>query len=366
MNANRGNVLVNLSFMGRKPTGLTTYAMNLVPQLAIANSTLLAPSYCQFADSNSPLSYHPIPDNLTSEHGTQGHLRRLLWTQFQLPRLYQTLRSPLLFSPIPEAPLFSKCRFVVMVHDLIPLRFSAWKSPLKYYFRYYVPLVLRQAVHIICNSHATAQDIVNFYGISSQKITPILLAHDANHFRFLDLPTRNYFIYIGRSDPYKNLQRSLKAFAQLPNVQTYEFWIIGPQDLRFTPALKQQVEELGVASQVKFLDYVPYADLPGLINQAIALVFPSLCEGFGLPVLEAMACGTPVITSNLSALPEVAGEAALLVNPYDEAEIATAMQAIATDAEMRSQLRQAGLARAKQFSWATTGAQTTAILQAYL
>ncbi|MDX2211802.1 MAG: glycosyltransferase family 1 protein [Oculatellaceae cyanobacterium bins.114] len=364
MNPANGQLLINLSFMGLKPTGLTTYAANLIPSLAVSQATLLASCHHHFADSQREFSYYTIPENLTSEYGSKGHLRRLLWTQFQLPRLYQKLRSPLLFSPIPEAPLFSNCRFVVMVHDLIPLHFSAWKSPLKYYFQYYVPLVLKQATHIICNSQATAQDMVDFYNIPAKKITSILLAHDANHFQFLDLPTQNYFIYIGRSDPYKNLQRSLQAFARLPQ-QQYEFLIVGSLDPRYTPGLKILVDELGITSQVRFLDYVPYADLPTLINQAIALVFPSLWEGFGLPVLEAMACGTPVITSNLASMPEVAGEAAILVDPYNEAEIANAMQAIATDGQMRSHLRQAGLARASQFSWTKTATQTAQVLQAY-
>ncbi|MBD2462785.1 glycosyltransferase family 4 protein [Oscillatoria sp. FACHB-1407] len=352
--------------MGLKPTGLTTYASNLMPALPISKATLLVSSHQRFIESKAQFDYYTIPDNLTSEYGTKGHLRRLLWTQFQLPCLYKKLRSPLLFSPIPEAPLFSGCRFVVMVHDLIPLHFSAWKSPLKYYFQYYVPQVLRQAVHIICNSQATAQDIVDFYGISAQKITPIWLAHDVNHFHFLDLPTKNYFIYIGRSDPYKNLQRSLQAFAELTHVQEYEFWIVGPRDQRFTPNLEALVNELGIASQVKFLDYVPYAELPKIINQAIALVFPSLWEGFGLPVLEAMACGTPVITSNLASMPEVAGEAALLVDPYNTAELTAAMQAIATDLQLRSRLCQASLTRASQFNWAKTATQTSQVLKSYL
>ena len=102
-----------------------------------------------------------------------------------------------------------------MVHDLIALRFPKRFSPLTLYARYYMPQVLRQAQHIICNSVSTAKDIVRFYQIPAHKITPILLAHDAANFRFLDLPTQNYFLYLGRIDPYKNVQRLLTAFAQV-------------------------------------------------------------------------------------------------------------------------------------------------------
>ena len=353
-------VLVNLSFLITKPTGITTYATNLLPHLQPLNPTLLT------SQTITNYTCYPIAPNLTPDQGTKGHFRRLLWTQLQLPRIYQKLRSRLLFSPVPEAPFFSNCRYIVTVHDLIALRFPKPFSPLTAYHRHYIPQVLAQAQHILCNSTATAQDITHFLNISASKITPILLAHDANHFRFLDLPKRNYFLYIGRHDPYKNLHRLIAAFAALPNCRDYELWLAGQADPRYTPSLKADLDRLGLTEQVKFLDYVSYSQLPTLINQAIALVFPSLWEGFGLPVLEAMACGTPVITSNLSSLPEVAGDAALLVNPYNTREITAAMQTIAADAGWRSHLSTLGFTRAKQFSWAKTGQATLEVLIRYL
>ncbi len=255
---------------------------------------------------------------------------------------------------------------------MIPLRFPKRRSPLTTYFRYYIPQVLSQAQHIICDSTATAQDITQFFEIPATKITPVLLAYNTEHFRVLELPNREtekncpYFLYIGRHDPYKNLHRLIEAFAALPNCRDYELWITGPTDKRYTPLLAAQTEQLNITTQVKFLNYVPYEELPIIINQAIALVFPSLWEGFGLPVLEAMACGTPVITSNLSSLPEAAGDAALLINPYKTGEITEAMQAVATDAKLRSHLSTLGLARANQFSWAKTGQATVEVLKKYL
>jgi glycosyltransferase involved in cell wall biosynthesis len=343
-----------------KPTGISTYASNLLPSLRSLHPTLLTsreiPNY----------TCHPVPPKMTPEQGSRGHFARLWWTQFQLPKIYRNLRSRLFFSPVTEAPLFVGCRSIVMVHDLIPLRFSRNFSPLTNYTRYWVPLVLRQAEHIICNSHATAQDITRFFKIPPQKITAIPLAYQADHFRFLDLPKQNYFLYLGRIDPYKNVERLIAAFANLPQRSHYELWIAGPADSRFLPALITQIEQLHLTAQVKFLNYVSYDELPRLINQAIALVFPSLWEGFGLPVLEAMACGTPVITSQLSSLPEVAGTAALLVDPYQVAAITDAMQAVANDAGLAAQLRDRGLAQASQFSWAKTGVATAAVIQQYL
>jgi glycosyltransferase involved in cell wall biosynthesis len=368
-NYSLNKLLINLSFVLSKPTGTTTYILNLLPYLQPLEPTLLVsqnlPSY----------SCHLVPTGLTPEQGLKGHLGRLLWTQLQLPRIYQQLqsaasssasRSHLLFSPIPEAPLNTRSRYIVTVHDLIPLRFPSRRSPLTAYCRYYLPRILAQAEHILCNSIATAKDITDFFDIPVDKITPILLAHNARDFCFLDLPTSNYFLYIGRHNPYKNLPRSIDAFAAMPSCRDCELWIAGSSDRRYTPTLQVQVDQLGLTDRVKFLDYVPDDQLPKIINQAIALVFPSLWEGFGFPVLEAMACGTPVITSSLSSLPEVAGDAAILVNPYNTGEITEAMQAVATDSALRSRLRTLSLNRASQFTWAKTGQATVEVLKRYL
>lgn len=353
-------MLVNLSFLSKKPTGITTYALNILANFQSFQLTLLTSQII------SKYECYIISQKLTPDQGIKGHFERLVWTQFQLPQIYKNLKSSLLFSPLPEAPIYTNCRFVVMSHDLIPLRFPKRFSPLTPYHRYYVPQVLKQAQHIICNSQATAKDIIDFYQIPASKITPIPLAHDRTHFCLLNLPSRNYFLYIGRQDPYKNIQRLISAFAALPNCKDYELWLVGPIDSRYTPTLKVQVAELGVTNQVKFLDYIPYSELPKIINQAIALVFPSLWEGFGLPVLEAMACGTPVITSNLSSLPEVAGDAAILINPYSTGEITEAMQAIATDLELRSRLSSQGITHSQQFSWEKTAKATSEVLSRYL
>lgn len=353
-------ILVNLSPVLPQPTGISTYSLNIIKELRS-----LQPKVVSSFEVDG-YTWHRSPADLTAEYGLKGHLKRLLWTQFQLPKFYQKLEATLLFSVLPEAPLWSNCRSIVMVHDLIPLHFPKRLSPGTLYNRRYIPQVLKQAEHIICNSNATAEDIVRFCGISARRITPIPLAYDAQNFRFLDLPTKNYFLYLGRLAPYKNVQRAIAAFAVLPNHTDYEFWFAGPPDKRQLPLLKAQIEDLELTHQIKFLDYVPYDDLPKLINQAIGLVFPSLWEGFGLPALEAMACGTPVITSNLSSLPEVTGDAALLVDPYNVGAIADAMKALANDTPLRSQLRTASIDRAKQFSWAKTGKATADVLRQFL
>lgn len=202
------------------------------------------------------------------------------------------------------------------------------------------------------------------YGIPLQRITPVYLGYDDTVFRPLALPAQNYFLYVGLHSPHKNLMRLIQAFGQLKHRET-ELWIAGSTNARYTPQLVACVAELGLSDRVRFLGYVPQADLPRLINQALAFVFPSLWEGFGLPILEAMACGTPVITANCASMPEVAGEAALLVNPYQVRELTQAMQQVIQDASLRKDLRRRGLERVTLFNWTKTGAATAEILRAF-
>lgn len=360
-------LVINLSMLVKNPTGITNYIHNILPYFScIPYHSLLAENHYE----NNYKNPYFISDKLSPDNGSKGHFLRLKWTQFQLPNIYSKLNANLLFSPVPEMPLFTKTKAIIMVHDLIPIRYPKKKSPLTPYFRYYIPQVCRQAQHIICNSQATADDIINYFGISANKITPIYLGYNQQRFKVIkDLKSDQitpYFLYLGRHDPHKNVERIISAFARFKQCKHYELWLAGPSDSRYTPLLAQQAKELGIFSQVKFLDYVCDDDLPIMINQAQCLVFPTLWEGFGFPILEAMACGTPVITSNISSLPEVTGEAGLLVNPLEINSITEAMNLIAEDEKLRKELTILGLKRAKNFSWAKTGEKTVKIIEKFL
>ncbi|NJN04395.1 MAG: glycosyltransferase family 4 protein [Leptolyngbyaceae cyanobacterium RM1_1_2] len=353
-------LLVNLSILTQRPTGIDVYARQVTSQLKSLEPKLLS------QETIKGFEHQVIPGNLSPESGKWGHFRRLVWLQQQLPRYYSRFNSDLIFSPLPEAPLYTRCRFVVTAHDVIPLHFPKRFSRLTNYFRYYVPRVLHQAAHIICDSQSTANDLIQFYQLSADKITPILLGYDSDNFKLYNLPEGNYFVYIGRQDIYKNLERLIYAFEIFSRTNECELWLIGPTHERYTPVLKEQAKTLGIARYLRFLDYVSYAELPRILSRAIALTFPSLWEGFGLPALEAMACGTPVITSNLSSLPEVVGSAAILINPYSIDELASAMQAVANNSQLRRELKVAGLRQSKKFNWAKTGQQTVELLKNFL
>ncbi|MBT9312997.1 glycosyltransferase family 4 protein [Leptothoe kymatousa] len=357
------SLLVNASALTPKPTGISTYINNLIPNLSKLPSVFLTAYPVQ------GLTCQVIPQGMAPELGLKGHLKRLFWMQFRLVKIFKTLNCSLLFSPLLESPINNRdCRFVVTAHDIIPLRFPRNFSPLTNYFRYYVPLILDQSEHIICDSVSTARDLTDFYSISSSKLTVVPLAYDSSHFRpkVTSMRTGNYFLYLGRQDPYKNLQRLLQAFSLIAKNEEYELWLAGPEDKRYTPTLRAYAQELGLGERVKFLSYVTYKQLPELISNAMAFVFPTLWEGFGLPPLEAMACGTPVIVSNISSLPEVVGDAAIAIDPYNVCELADAMRLLANDSQLQQRLRQLGLERAKQFSWEKTGQATVNILETFL
>ncbi|WP_008318762.1 glycosyltransferase family 4 protein [Leptolyngbya sp. PCC 6406] len=362
----QNSLLVNLSVLSSKPTGLSNYSFNLSKVICTSKATTFL-SHQKPDFIKVPSQWIQIPNGLNTDFGKIGHLKRLLWLQFILPKIFKKLSSTLLFSPVPEAPIYTDVRHVITVHDIIPLRFSAKHfSPLKTYFKHYVPTVLNYAEHILADSEATAQDLRSFYDISLSKVTVIPLSYDADNFRFLDLPTQDYFVYLGRFDLHKNLKRIIAAFFESNLYKNYKLHLVGSLQSPYLPELKAYIQDLGLTDAVLFFDYISYQDLPVVLNQSLALVLPSLWEGFGLPVLEAMACGTPVITSNISSLPEVAGDAAILVDPYNVAEIADAMKAIATNSQLRKELRYKGLKRAAQFSWEKTARLTMEVLYQHM
>lgn len=254
-----------------------------------------------------------------------------------------------------------------MVHDLRPISHPE-ASLQSLYFRAWVPPLLRQCRLVLTNSGFTAGEIQRCTGLPEARIQVIPLGYDAQRFR--PAPTsaealhRPYLLHVGQAYPHKNLRRLIEAFAQLaPRHPEVRLLLAGKPHPTETPRLKALVEERGLQRQVEFRSYVPAAELPDLYRGALALVYPSLWEGFGLPVLEAMACGTPVLTSLGSGTEEVAGEAALLVDPTAVAALLEPLAALLEQAALRDVLRQRGLARASCFSWLATARGTRLALE---
>jgi len=301
-----------------------------------------------------------VAPGLSPDCGFSGHIKRIYWYQTQLKQQLKRQQADLFFSPVYEGMFFPNVPQVVTVHDLIPLKYPELSPKWKYYYQYALPLLLKQSQRIICVSEHTKQDVVKTYGSNPDSIDVVYNGYDRNLFYPQPSPEilqkyslDKYFLYVGDMRFYKNLKRCLEAFDRLPQ-QDCKFVITGKKDDFFYPEIERQVAKLGSQKRIVFLDYVPTKDLPGLYSMAQALVFASLYEGFGLPVLEAMACGCPVITSEVTSIPEVGGNSVLYVDPYDVESIIWGMNRILSSKELTTNLRHRGLARAKLFGWDRT------------
>ena len=267
---------------------------------------------------------------------------------------------------------------VTTICDAIPFVYPEVSAALdRLIYRLWLPQAVKHAGAVITISQHSKRDLEKYLKIPGRKISVIPEAAGPK-FRLLDeaeiAPVleragvqRPYILYVGSVEPRKNLLRLLDAYHELLKWSPrWQLVIVGARNYWKSSPVVHKVEQLGLQAQVKFTGYIPDEDLPALYNGAELFCFPSLYEGFGLPVLEAMACGVPVVTSETSSLPEVAGEAAMLVDPYNSGEIAAAMRRVLEDTGLAGELRQRGLEQAAQFSWARTARETIAVYEKVL
>ena len=343
-------LLLNYRPVLRQPTGIGVYANAVLPAL-------------------QELPHLLIPGG--DEGTAQQRLKRLAWSQFQLPRLAKRHGASLIFTPAPEGYLGPQTiPQVVMVHDLRPISHPE-RSLQSLYFRSWVPPLLRSCRHVLTNSQFTAREIQRCTGLPDSRITVTPLGYDEQMFK--PGPCQpgsreySYLLHVGQQYPHKNLRRLIQAFAQLAErYPKLRLVLAGKSHPVETPELQAMVRELGLLQRVEFCSYVPYAELPDLYRGALALVYPSLWEGFGLPIVEAMACGTPVITSKGSGTEEVAGDAAILVDPTNWMALVAALQGMLDQSHQPSLLRQRGLERAREFGWPQVLATTRSVVSRQL
>ncbi len=298
-----------------------------------------------------------------------------LWTHLRLSREMATRPPDVLFVPAHVLPIVHPRRSVVTVHDLgylyYPQAHTRWARA---YLRWSTCYNARSAAHIIADSRATQRDLLQHCQAAPQRVSVVYPGCDSDVHRHsaaeaaailerYRIPSP-YVIFVGTLQPRKNIGGLLDAFAQVATGSSAaHLAIVGKQGWLYE-RLYAQVRRLGLEGRVHFTGYVPQEDLDVLLQGAQVFVLPSLYEGFGLPVLEAMASGTPVICSNVSSLPEVAGDAAILVDPQDTAQLAQALERVLDDAGLRSDLAQRGLRQAKRFAWEECARQTLEILEA--
>lgn len=271
-------------------------------------------------------------------------------------------------------PTRNRTRTLLTVHDLSFIRVpNAASPPLKAYLDAVAPPSVKAADHILADSAATKSDLIDLYGTREDKITVLYCGVKDGFNRVSDpmeldktrekygLERLRYVLSVGTVQPRKNYSRVIEALSSIRRSGHDLHYVIAGGSGWLEDEMRRTIQQTGMADFVHLLGYVDDDDLPALYSGARMLALVSLYEGFGLPVLEAMACGTPVVTSNLSSLPEVGGGAALLVDPYDTGAIREAILRLETDADLRARLIDAGFAQAARFSWARAAGQLKAI-----
>ncbi|MBU0494107.1 MAG: glycosyltransferase family 4 protein [Chloroflexi bacterium] len=306
--------------------------------------------------------------------------RRSTWTpchhrleQLALPLEIWPLKLDLLHSPDYIPPFRRNCRSVITVHDLAFLHYPEHLTgdSLRYYGQ--IDRAVCDAEGIIAVSHSTQRDLMNLLGVPAHRVTvvheaanqvfrPLAVADLAPVRARYDLPEQ-FILFLGTIEPRKNLPTLIQAYRLLrlhggPAVSPLV--VAGAKGWLFDSVFAL-VEQLGLADHVLFTGSVPWSDVPAFYNLATVFCFPSLYEGFGLPPLEAMACGTPVVAADVSSIPEVVGDAGLLVDPNDAEALSEALGRVLQDEALRQDLHHRGLARAAEFSWDRAARETLAV-----
>ena len=350
--------------------GIGTYVRNLLRELARQDSSTEYVLLCRPEDSGTVSRLGPNFRAIKERMQPYSMLE-----QVTVPLDLRREGVDLFHAPHYVLPPLVGCRSVVTIHDCIHLMFPqylpnrlAWA-----YARASMWVATHHSDRVLTVSEASKRDILRFYQVPPEKIEVI---HNGIDERFWTAPSEEdvirvreryqltdpFLLYAGNIKPHKNLERVIDAFYRLrcSGFPDLRLLIIGHEISRYA-TLRRAVHRYQLHKYVRFLGFVPDETLAVLYRLASVFVFPSLYEGFGLPPLEAMASGTPVVASNVSSLPEVAGDAALLVDPEDPEAIAGAVHMLLTDRTLREELRQRGLARARTFTWGESVARTRAI-----
>jgi glycosyltransferase involved in cell wall biosynthesis len=329
------NVVVNGRFFNRNITGVERYASEILCAMPVGV---------------------PVIRPLKEIRGLSGHL----WEQLTLPRLIPP--GYFLWSPANSGPLLVMDQ-VLTIHDLSPLDNPSWFTrSFAFWYRLFLPALLTRVTCVVVSSNHVREQLLARFRLQSDRVFVIPGGVDTEVFLpdaplNIDLPA-HYVLFVGSLQPRKNLTGLLSAWMIIKD-QIPDVWLVIAGESSFV----FRKSDLPMPERVAFLGYVPDSELPGLYASAEVLCLPSFDEGFGLPVLEAMACGVPVIASNTGALPEVVGDAGLLVKPSDTPAIANALLRTLQDKALRESLKARGLARAQQFTWQASASKIWSVFE---
>ena len=359
---------IDIHTIGQRQTGNETYMRNLVEHLSAMESP-----------ETELFLYHTLQAKALPANAWRANLRKV-WPHspfvripFSFPLLLQRDQIDLAHFQYVTPP-FCPCPTVVTIHDISYEFFPEYFHPLaRARMKMLIPGSARRATRVLTGSEFSKREIVDTYRIPEEKISVThygvaesfkVISDQAELDRVLQrFGIRQPFILgVGNLQPRKNLQRLLRAYAALRADKAIDFDLVLVGQMAWkAESILEDIDRLGLAGSVSVTGYVSNEELVCLYNRAQIFVYPSLYEGFGLPIIEAMACGTPVITSDVSSLPEVGGDAAIFVNPQDHKAIADAIKRLADDSALREQLREKGLRRASEFTWRRIAEQTATI-----
>jgi glycosyltransferase involved in cell wall biosynthesis len=347
--------------------GIPTYVLYLLRGLAALDVDTDYYVLHSRKDRNPPLpgpNFHPVACWTPSHHRLERWALGAEVARLRLDLLHTTDFIP---------PVLGCRRSVITIHDLNFLYYPQFLTAESHrYYNRQIEWAVQRADHILADSHATKSDLVSLLDVPLERITVVHLAADPAFRPLAEGQARRvaaqyglepgYLLFVGTLEPRKNLPGLLQAYRLLRDAQVTAspLAIVGGKGWLYDEVF-ERVETLGLKGHVRFLHDVPNADLPGLYNAASVLATPSFYEGFGLPALEAMACGTPVVVADRASLPEVVGKAGLLVNPEDVDHIAQALTRVLTDEALRARMQTLGLAQAARFTWERTAQATLAV-----
>ena len=347
--------------------GIGTYVRNLIGELAVQTDEARYVLLCRPEDEELCQSFGPRFEALVERAGNYS-----VREQFSVPMTLRRARVDLFHAPHYVVSPLTTIPYVVTIHDCIHLRFPQYlpSQVARVYAQVMMRTAARRARRVLTVSEASKDDIRHFLGVPDSKVEVIHNAIDAG---IAAPPTEEaitrvcqrfqltspFILYAGNIKPHKNVDRLIEAYSILRRrgYEQAKLLIIGDEISKYQN-LRRLVHRFQLHQHVRFFGFVPEATLAVLYRKAVMFVFPSLYEGFGLPPLEAMAAGTPVITSKVSSLPEVVGDAALLVDPMDAGAIADAMARLLDDDALRRDLIRRGHERARAFSWTRSVART--------
>jgi glycosyltransferase involved in cell wall biosynthesis len=353
--------------------GVRIYTQNLLPRLFSMDSKNTYVLMYQNPNLLGTYSAYPnVEEVVLSIPG------KILWDQLAVPWIAKKKRLDLVFNPKFTIPFLCRARKVFVLHGsdwfVIPEGYP-WYD--RWYFRKSVPLYCRYADAFISVSHATKKDVVRFTGVDPDKVIPIYHGFDHGRFHVIQdiavletvgqkyqLP-KQFILWVGQIYPTKNFGRLLQAFSQIKDKIPHQLVIVGEHLWGAEDAL-QMIRDLKIHDRVLFTGWVSHDDLPALYNLAELFVMPSLYEGFGIPLLEAMACGCPVLTSKTASPPEVMDGAAYLVDPLEVNEIAKGTLEVLSSFPRREEMIKRGLQRVKSFSWESCAKKTLAVLESQM